>query len=758
MTQVHTRPFNPAEAILDPFWDPQLSQFDRWVIEPGVEHGLEVRQNWCWVTFEWARRPADPARPALRMTRQFDANCAGYDALIVSVMAPEQSIFRMRAETDQGELVFTSPPAPQLKQEYRLDLQGATQLRALTLEVVAGRDGVASGWLNWVGLQDTALTQRLVGQWARFDERWDGYLKPESDEPAFRPAYGILVNADELSQLRAEHADFITRHGESPFTHAGREAAQFEPERFISDYVNFWTDTRYNRERDHGKHLLTHGPNAAIAGLLLKDKHLHRLGARYAMSLAMCDHWDDGMICDFPGSNFEHRCFVQSLCAHETALLLDLCGEWFTDTGREYVLRRIMEEGLGTINFNTWKHEYIFHCNQLAWFTPGRMLGYATVEKLSPRARPYTEIAYNELVESLEHTILPDGGYVEGPTYFRCVGRDAGLSLYYYARARGRSFASVIPDVMKRTADFGAAVASTDESADVIPICDARPIVEHEMAAVMAAILPDSQWVSVYRKAVGRTGGMPNALLAYKLAKDIPARATPAPAFVSLPAMGVMASVRELDGEWVKLLLMGNRAGAGHTHEDKGSFVLEFAGETFALDPGTCDYSHPLADELKNCERHNMLIPIGMPERPHPDCPLPVDVKPEGNGDTTQFHARIDATPGWSAYYRKWVRQWDSPAPNTLIIHDEYGLASGNGIEFYWNTQREVKVEGNTVILSGRRGTVRIEAPADCAIRIDTLPLLDGAIQRRIAIRKIGVAGELRVQVHLEVNPRENAT
>ncbi len=752
------QPFNTAEAILEPFWDPQLSQLDQWRIEPGTGHGLEVRQNWCWVAFEWARRPADPAQPALRMTRRYDADgpgidCAGYDALIASIMAPEQSVCVIRAETDAGELSFSSPPAPQLKKEYRLELRGASRLRALTLEVYPARDGVSSGWLNWIGLQNTALVARQLAQWDRFDARWDGYLKPESFEPSFQPAYGLLVDAGELEQLRARHAENLARYGRSPFTQAGQAAAQYEPERFINEFVNFWGDTRYNRERDHGKYLLAHGPNAAIAGLLLRDKHLHRLGARYAMSLAMCEHWDDGMICDFPGSNFEHRCFVQSLCAHETALLLDLCGEWFTDSGREYVLRRIMEEGLGAINFNTWKHEYIFHCNQLAWFTPGRMLAYALVERFTPRAQPYTEIAYRELIESLSYTILPDGGYVEGPTYFRCVGRDAGLSLYYYAHARKRPFASVVLDVMLRTADFGAAVASTDESADVIPICDAGLTVEHEMAAVMAAVLPDSQWVSIYHKAVARAGGLPNALLAFKLAADIPAQAAPPPAFVFLPAMGVMASTRRLNGEWVKLLIMGNQAGAGHTHEDKGSFVLEFAGETFGMDPGTCDYSHPLADELKNCERHNMLIPSGTSERPHPECPLMVDVKPEGAGDETSFHARIDASAGWGRYYRTWIREWNSPAPDTLLIRDEYELipeSGASGVEFCWNTQRQVTVEGNIIVLRGKRGAARIEAPADCAIRVDELPLLNRPAQRRIVIQKAGVAGVIEVRVTLE--------
>jgi hypothetical protein len=528
----------------------------------------------------------------------------------------------------------------------------------------------------------------------------------------------------------------------------------------VRDFVNFWGDTRYCRERDYGNTLLGGGPiglaaQAAIGGVLLKDKELLRLGARFALALAMCGRWDDGMICYFPGGAFEHRCFVQSLCAHEIALALDLAGECFTDVGRDILMRRLAEESLGAINFNTWKHEYIFHCNQLAWFTPGRMLGYAALERSWPRAKPYTELAYQDLVESLGYAILPDGGYVEGPTYFRCVGRDGGLSLYTYARSRGKTLQSVLPDSMRRTADFAAAVASTDESADQIPICDAVPLADQESLAVMAAALPGSQWAAMFRKSVARGGGMPSSILALQLEPEIPQQATEPPAFVSLPDMGVMASTRKLGAETVKLLIMGNRAGAGHTHEDKGSFVLEFAGETFAMDPGTCDYSSPLADILKNCERHSMLVPTGVAERPHPSCPLPVDVKPQGRGDAASFHAVIDATPGWEPHYRKWVRAWDSPSPDVLVVRDEWELAPGGGdgavagVEFYWQTRRETRVEGRSVTLAGSRGSVVLEAPADAAVRIDELPLLDGGVQRRIAFRYAAASGIREVRVRL---------
>ncbi len=739
-------PINMAEAITDPFWDGQLSTLPQWQASPGVAHGLRVWQNWCWVTFEWARRPA--AGPALRMSRKYDIDCAGYDKLLLSAMPPLNSVVRMVARTDRGERRFQSPPAGTMKQEYELDLQGAHRLLELTIEIDAGADGVALGWFNWVGLQNTAQLARYVAQFNRFDARWEKYLKPESFEPTFTPTLGLMMDAADLDALRARHGEFLRNHGATPFTKAAATAAAIVPETRIGDFVNFWGDTRYCRARDHGRELLTHGPGAAIAGLLLKDKSLLRLAARFAMSIAMCDHWDDGMICYFPGGNFDHRCFVQSLCTMETALVLDLAGEYFTDAGKEFILRRIGDEGLGAIHYNVWKYEYIFHCNQMAWFSPGRVLGCAAMEKLWPRVKPYTDLAFTDLVESLNYAVLPDGGYVEGPTYFTCVGYSGGASLYYYGRARGKKLADLLPPPMRKTADFAALTASTDQEQDSIPICDAGPATAQESLAVMASALPASQWTAMYRKSVARTG-MPQTVLACKLDAEIPPAAPPPPAFVQLPIMGALASTRKLDGQDVKILIMGNKAGAGHTHEDKGSFVLEYAGQTFAMDPGTTDYSNPLAGLLQKCERHNMLVPTGTAQRPAPQCPLAADIKPAAGGDQRRFHAEAALAAGWEPYYRRWNRSWESPDPSTMIIRDDYELASGTGVEFYWQTLRDVAIDGRTVTLAGRRGKVLLTAPADCTIRLDDLPYINNAIQHRIAIVRPQTSGHIEVRVKL---------
>ncbi len=757
---MQVKPINEAEAIIDPFWDPVLSELSSWSIESGAKHGLAVRQNWCWVSFEWARRP--DAGPAFRMRRIFGVDCGDYDRLVLSVMAPENAVVRIIADTDRGLLRLDAQPAGIMKKELALDLKGAMRLEAVTIEVEAGSDGIAQGWFNWLGLQHSGRLEHMLKTRTSWDTLWDKYLKDESFIPRFTPSYGLMLNTKELDALRRRHEVLVHEGKASPFIAAAAAAQAAHPEMMIHDFVNFWGDSRYNRERDHGKFIFNHGLNAAVAGHLLRDKNLLRLAARYAMTIGMCKNWDDGFLCRFPGGIFEHRCFVQSLCAYEVAGILDLAGECFTDLGRDFLLRRLAEEAIGAIQYNTWKYDYIFDCNQLAWFTPGRMLALGVLNCEWKHVRPYLDIAYHELCESLERTILSDGGYVEGPDYFRCVGRDAGLGFYYYSRSTGRSMAELVPATMKRCGDFGELVASEDGAQDVIPFCDALPLHDLISQAIMATVSPTSAWARMLRTTIARNNGLPvNAVfgpvhppamadnaIAWGLADHlVSAPSEPLP-FVSLPDMGPLASHRKLGGHWVKLFIQGNKAGAGHTHEDKGSFVLEFAGDTFAMDPGKCDYGHPLAYVLKHCERHNMLVPYGLSMRTAPQCPLMHDVKPRGVGDAISFHAEIDTSPGWETYYRYWHRKWDSPTPNIMTVTDDYELAAGDGVEFYWQTRLPVSLAGSTAVIIGQQGRVEVEAPEGCTWRVDELPLLAG-IQRRLAFRLEGKSGCFAVQARL---------
>jgi hypothetical protein len=149
-------------------------------------------------------------------------------------------------------------------------------------------------------------------------------------------------------------------------------------------------------------------------------------------------------------------------------------------------------------------------------------------------------------------------------------------------RALDRPLSELVPEPMRRCGDFGEAVISTDEESDVIPICDA--IKDHEIAsqAMMASLLPESAWARMLRKTVARSHGWPiggknmgasvpamvDAAISWGLIQRLPAESTAPQPLASLAMMGALVSQRKLGDAWVKLFIQGNRANAGHTHED----------------------------------------------------------------------------------------------------------------------------------------------------------------------------------------------
>jgi len=733
-------PINMAEAIIEPFWAPGLSGFNQWTVGPGHEWGLTIKQNWSAVDFEWASKPAKG--PALQMYRDFNVDCSNYDCLLVRMTGPKQSVLKITAVTDLGERVYASEPESQNATEHSLDLGGAGLIKKIVLEVKTEVDGPGAGWFQWIGLQNKEQLKRYMDLWDYSQIQWDKHIKPVDQISVFKPRYGIFLTADELEELREQHQQAMEENGQSRYSQQAAAARSYHPEEGIHEFVNSGGSNRgLGRVRDQSQAGLSGSLDLAIAGLVLCDAETLRMAARYALSLALSEHWENGFMSNLPSCPWEDRAFRRSYTARDIAMILDLAGEAFTETGRNYLMRRLAEEGIGPINYVTWRHEYIFHCNQLAYFNTGRMYSYLVLERQWPRVKPYTDLAYQDAVNNLETVIQPDGGTLEGPGYFNPIARENYKAIKHYARSRGRNISELVPGALKSTANYAMVVASTTAD-DAIAICDSDSSFRSDTLQILSELMPDSYWTTMYNKLLLREGKSPLAIKGPAL-----------PAYISLPDTGYIASTRSLDGQCVKILIMGHKAGADHTHEDKGSFVLEFANQAFALDLGICDYDDPIHAVYKHCQRHNMLVPVGMSERAHPQRPLIVDVKPTGDGDDNAFHARIDATPGWNRYYRKWVRSWDSPSPDKLIIRDEYVLAGGNAVEFYWQTRLPVRQQDKTIIIRGQQGRATLEILSDCTVRIDRLPLANGQEHNRIAIHKAGTQGVLEVIVHLSIEP-----
>jgi hypothetical protein len=773
-------PINSAEAVFEPFFDEHLSEFDAWQHGAPGATGVAYVRNWAFITFQWTM-PA-PDGLGLRMSRTYDppVPCADYDRLVVCFNLAEETVMTIRADTDAGPRERTTAPAGATRREEGVDLAGARQIRSLTVEVRSPHRRAGSGWLLWIGLQSTERLKSHLAQWAGYDERWDKYLQPPDFEPTFQPTYGILINAEELDGVRREFADTpVTRE----LKLVAERARQQRPESMIGENMNFWSTNVFRRERDIGKMMSIHGSNAAQAGVLWRDKELCRLAARFAMSLVHCDHWEDIFFAHMRGSTWDQRGFVQSIGTWDCAVILDLCGEWFTKLGRELILRRLATEAHGAMCHASWWYEYMYHTNQMAWISPSRIYGLLVLERNMPahhlnypkpagsRVAPHTDLAFANLTENISRALLPDGGYLEGPTYFTWTARQAILGAQLYARSRGEDPRPLVSPALLRTGRLAEMLYSTDDGQEMILVGDGVMTIG-EGVAMLAWLLPQSHWVTILRKQLKRAGAAP-LLLALQLAREVPEKGPDFLPFLEMTDTGMMCSVRRLGPELVKLFLMGNKAGGDHQHEDKGSFILECAGDSFAFDFGVVDYANPVTELLKQCQRHNMLTPWSDDARPKPDNPLRVDIKPQGHGDETQFHGTMELSGGWEGWFSKWQRTWDSPTPDTFVITDDWAVAQGRGVIFHWTTRLPMRIEGNQVIITGRRATATLRFPAGVEATIEQLPLQDprrtaveqdrrdiiqfgwalAETQPRLTLRQAGKSGTLRVEVTLSLSP-----
>ena len=768
---MHLTAINSAEAIFEPFFDPQLSEFASWIIDAPGATGISQARGWAFHTFQW-EMPA-PDGLVLRLHRSYaDLDCADYERLVVCINLPEDSVISIAAETDAGPRRRTGEPFGALRREEWLPLDGAKRILSLTIEVHNPRPVAGSGWLLWFGLLHPGRLKSHLDQWTGYDEQWDKYLQPPEFEPAFQPTYGLLINAEELAAVRREFAY-------SPMTAELRAGAEFarpvRPENLIGEHMNAWSANTLRRERDFNKMLSLHGPLAAQAGVLWQDKTLCRLAARFALSMVLCDYWEDSFWAHMRGCTSEQRGFVQAIATWDCALILDLCGEWFTPLGRELILKRIATEGHGAMCQASWWWEYMYYGNQLAWISPARIYGLLLLERTMParcdhypkpeasRVAPHTDQAWANLQDNLAKALLPDGGYLEGVSYFTYTARQAFLGATLYARGRGLDPRSLISPALLRTDRLAEMLYSTDDHQDMILIADAMFPVS-EGIAFLAWLMPQSHWVTVYRKSLQRAGAAP-LLLPLRLDRDIPAEGPPLAPFCAMPDTGMMCSVRRHQGELVKLFIMGNRSGGDHQHEDKGSFVLEFAGDSFALDFGVLDYANPVTDMLKQAQRHTMLTPWSDTERPHPTNPIFADIKPRGAGDATRFHATVDGAPGWEGWFTKWQRTWDSPTPDLFVITDEWAVEKGRGAVFHWTTRLPMRREGDRIIIEGRRARAELCIPAGVEVALEELALQDprrtrvdsvyhGASNRRLDSVAVQKHGSLFGWSHAATQPR----
>jgi len=765
----------------------------------GVNRDAAIKSKHVTPTTVSLRYYAKQGTGSFTMSRAFEAlDCTGFDEFVFFFNNSGETLkVTLTVGTDAGErksgtanvraeghLSWTELAAP---------LQGAKSMNSLSVAFTFDKQGAAGSDLGLHGLilRNTQEYAAFLKHWERFAKlKWDDLLQPPGFRPEFKLSYGLFFNDEDVEAYRS-------RYGKAYAEHLDEWRRSAAPEPAIGDYIYSGEECRqrlcdrYTKVFGGPCMALRRGCSSlAFAGLVTRDADLMRLAARYALSVASFASWNDRPKCDRVGGGV-WPAFIPSGVALSLAYCLDCAGEMLTARGREYVMKAMMLKGVGPITYSLWARSYAFKGNQCMVFLRGKMGSLLAFDKAWPRVGPMIRNTKAEADECMNILFRPDGSYMESLSYMAYTISCAAPLYEMYARNSGRKLTEILPENIRNSAGFADVVSSTSRHPDraVIAIgqCRSWKNLKPLCAAFMAAAAPGSMWVNLYKRITPEEmeqwypyrglqhGGIRLLKLTELAGKSTGAEPRP---LVLLKHSGLLSSTRRLNGQPVKIVVVGDAADMGKKHDDVGSFVLEFAGDAFAVD---LPAYHGLYAEARY---HNLLLPVmedgrlaaslppthpsiyGKPEKRNSQ-------SPEGVGDETSLAASVNPSDTWAPeHFRKWVRKIESPTPDLISIIDEYQLgAAARGAAFIWVAHLPLEVKGDRVLITGEYGgRAELTIPPGCELEIDRfdpgaatiagMALPKGHKCTRLIIRKNSAPNateRLEVQVRLSCRKAEQA-
>jgi hypothetical protein len=191
--------------------------------------------------------------------------------------------------------------------------------------------------------------------------------------------------------------------------------------------------------------------------------------------------------------------------------------------------------------------------------------------------------------------------------------------------------------------------------------------------------------------------------------------AAAAPRLTVFPDTGEVSALRAAKGIGVTHLhLSCGPILATHYHEDRGSFVLEAAGEPLAIDRGVTTYDHPEVALIGDANRHNLIYPES------PDGAL-VHQPPSAAGGRlgsalsveTEAGAAVllacDTAAAWEpGVFRANIRRVFSPSADLFLFDDEVELGRAIPVSFRLNTRGAVEERDGETWILGRAAELRV--------------------------------------------------
>lgn len=619
MYRPYLRPINQAEALLEPFYahDPAADGSLLPILDAYEVTWQEAAEGTLSAPARIDVRRADPQSWAVRLRCRCEVAIDAYDRMRFSVSLPVGMWFELEAEIDGRSVVIFEQTFGTDGSAIHVAPLGGRRLTAYSITAgVSGGHGRLIGDLQWLSLADSVSLDRLESKLPVFPDDWPGLLRPIEESLPSAPQLGLFFDADGLGALRRLlRTPPYEGAYESLRQSAEQKMAEWVPERLV-------TPGRPRAWMAVGVCDLL-----AFVGLVDDNKPMSRLAARTALAAAHCGDWsrDNSVREPMPGILARDRCFGESFYLRALPLVLDWAGHMLTPYGREVIRDAMIRNGIGPVEsvFMSW--EYIRSMNQGIMFGIGRILAYIALQQKYPRYHAALDQAQADMAEMLDNYIMEDGGTREGMGYWHVVA-DV-LPLYFaLAKQKNASLADVAPPRLLKAGAFALGMRSIrGDGLTWLPVNQVHHdnMITARVAAAFTALTPDSEWPDVYRRVSACGHGMGDLfhlLLAPAAMRVTGQRATiagtgrgpaaPTAELLAFPAVGQASMhIHEPRLGRIHLHVCSGPSKGGHSHQDKGSFILEVGDEVLALDRGTTSYDNPAHLLMWRAECHNLVCP-----------------------------------------------------------------------------------------------------------------------------------------------------
>jgi hypothetical protein len=686
---VHPIPINDAEGVFQRFFDPNRCHLDQWHFSCDDTTKGTVEQIFAFTRLSWA---TGKGRTVARLEKEVDVDVSLYDGFIACATLTSSSLITITLTVDGNKQIpIDKVRGTNAPEELEAPLFGR-RLTHVSIVVTNESTDPGNGSLFWLGTFHDARREASRARPNPYVDAWDDLLVPAGDAIEATPQVGLFFGHEDLNAIRNKVKSGPYKALMEKLRKVARQELTKEPWRGVAMHPN---DPRPRCLRVRSEEDISHAAmrSGAFVGLIDDDHELLRMAADHLMALCHCPTWQQEFQPTMPGSAWDQRPFHEYRWAHCAVFAWDWAGSCLTESGRYLVAHSLTTKALPWIQQALIQHPYIRHCNQGAYFAWGAIVCELALASRYRYAADLLDAAVKALDETVTNYFMPDGGTDEGVGYGTSTCAHAILAYIAVARHRGVALQELVPPnlakhtnyirtMMSTVPPYGSAIKIADGGRANVCMFEECLAGLHQLsgddaiASLMSGMMAQDEFLGHY--------GTPGALFNIVLGpEELPEARVEPPVFNILENTGMLCSCRPTEAGPVRLQLTGGKANAGHSHDDRGSIIIEAFGEEIAIDRGQMPYDNPHCETIKFARYHNILIPECDGDLfPRQMNPCPGATIPEGKGDESTMEGHIDITPAWGEMVESCVRNIESDEPTSFEITDRVNFLEAKRVSF----------------------------------------------------------------------------